>query len=290
MQLIKPRLLSSLLILILGLYNSSSYAAQTQQQRIITTNAGATEMVFALGLQDQLIAVDVTSVLPKTFQAKQDIANIGYHRNLSAEGLLSLRPTVLIGGPHMGPEKTLSTLKQTKVNIIQLTQAQTAADLSANLQQLKQALALPKGLLAIEKSLADNLQQLRHKPLKQKKVAFLLAMDASKLRLAGQGTSADALIQLMGGDNIAQFNNYQTVSAEALLALRPDIILIGGRGSDDKTNLLNNNPSLKLTPAGQKDKIIGFNAGSLVAGLSIRAVQQALDLQQQLQNPALSAK
>ena len=78
-----------------------------EPKRLVSADAGATNMIVALGLADSLVAVDVTS------PASGDLAElprIGYHRNLSAEGLLSLSPTHLVGTDHMGPDTTLSVL------------------------------------------------------------------------------------------------------------------------------------------------------------------------------------
>lgn len=69
-------------------------------------------------------------------------------------------------------------------------------------------------------------------PLTNQRVAFLFSMDPSKLRLTGTGTSGEAFIDLTQAQNVADFNNYQNVSSESLLALAPDIIIVAG--SDPK--------------------------------------------------------
>ncbi len=94
-----------------------------QPMRVISTDAGITELMFALGLDKQLVAVDVTSQLPPDYPK---LANIGYHRTLSAEGLLSLNPTIVIGSEHTGPENVLMALKQAKVQFVSLNSAKTS--------------------------------------------------------------------------------------------------------------------------------------------------------------------
>lgn len=103
------RLLASVLFLFCANHLSAA-------ERVISAGSSVTELIFALGGQDQLIAVDVTSNEPRT----RELPQVGYHRQLSAEGLLALNPTQLIGSDEMGPESTLRQLRSAdvKVNII----------------------------------------------------------------------------------------------------------------------------------------------------------------------------
>ena len=83
--------------------------AQTDSNtaRVISAGAAITEIINALGAEQQLIAVDVTS---KTLVA-DNIPKVGYHRQLSAESLIALAPTRIIGSDEMGPPKTLTLLR-----------------------------------------------------------------------------------------------------------------------------------------------------------------------------------
>ena len=108
-----------------------------EPKRLVSADAGATNMIVALGLADSLVAVDVTS------PASGDLAElprIGYHRNLSAEGLLSLSPTHLVGTDHMGPDTTLSVLEGAGVELIRLPAAYSLPALKSNLQAMAEAL------------------------------------------------------------------------------------------------------------------------------------------------------
>ena len=73
--------------------------AQSRLPRLITAGGGITEIAYLLGAQDQLVGTDTTSLYPA---AALKTAKVGYMRQLSAEGLLSLKPDAMIattGGP-----------------------------------------------------------------------------------------------------------------------------------------------------------------------------------------------
>ena len=250
--------------------------ALSEEQRLISTDAGATELIFSLGLDKQLVAIDVTSHLPK---GHKELPNIGYHRNLSAEGLLSLQPTAVIGSEFMGPPPVIGALQQAKVQLVRLPGAKNSEQLRSNITELASALNQQKRGEHLLQEVDEQLSALKNLPLENKKIAFLLSMDTAKLRLAGQGSSGVALIDLLGGKSVANFNNYQTVSAESLMAMQPDIILVAGKNQQTAADeLLKDNPILLHSPAGLNGRIIAVDGSTLVAGLSVSAIEEALRL------------
>lgn len=283
--MIKRSLTSLAMAMIFSLSLSSSIAL-SDEQRLISTDAGATELIFSLGLEQSLVAVDVTSQLPK---GHQPLPNIGYHRNLSAEGLLSLEPSAVIGSEFMGPPPTVNALQQARVQLVRLPGAKTSTQLRNNIRDLAAALDQNKRGEQLLKHLDEQLNALEKSPLGGQKIAFLLSMDTAKLRLAGSGSSGAALINLLSGDNVAEFKNYQTVSAESLMAMQPDIILVAGKNTTTAVDdLLKVNPILLHSPAGLNGRIIAVDGSTLVAGLSVSAVDEALRLATQLRAQAIN--
>lgn len=247
----------------------------TAAERIVSTDAAATELLVALGLSQHIVAVDVTSQPPRP-----DVARVGYHRNLSAEGLLSLNPDLVVGSEHMGPPVVVTALQQANITTLQLPSPANAGQLAANIENLCQAVnADPSDLLAQLQNQLDNLGQ---QPLEQERMVFLLAMDASKLRVAGQGSGGQAFIELMGALNAANHTNYQTLSDESLLALEPTTLLIASSDQASFDALLAQHPLLAHTPAGKKQRLLRVDASALVAGLSLAAVAQAEQIHRQL--------
>ena len=110
------------MLLMLTMLSIAINVTATPTHRIISTDASVTNLLFDFGMQDNLIAVDVTSQLPKGFKS---LPNVGYHRNLSAEGLLSLKPSIVIGSDLMGPDNVIQALNQAEVPFLQLPIAKT---------------------------------------------------------------------------------------------------------------------------------------------------------------------
>lgn len=251
-------------------------AAPDQPLRIISTDAGATELILALGAGDHLIAVDITTRLPAGFRS---LPSVGYHRNLSAEGLLALTPTLVAGSDHIGPDVVVRALHQAGVTVLQLPTAHTPEQLSANLRTLAEALGMATETQSLLEQLKQKLAYLKQHPLTDLRTAFLLDTEPGKLRLAGSNTAGSALLQLLGSANVAAYDNYRTISAEALLALRPEIILIAAQDPEqDTARLMRTQPMLAHTPAGHERLILGVDGNSLVAGLSLAAIDEAVRL------------
>lgn len=255
-------------------------SAKADNNRIISTDGFVTELLFALKADQDLVAVDVTSHLPEGYRK---LANIGYHRTLSAEGILSLQPTQVIGSEFMGPKAVISALEQARVDLIQLPSALTPQQLRSNVNHLAKALSEQAQGEILISQIDNQLKRLQKNKLANKRIAFLLSMEPDKPRLAGANTSGDALIRLLGGSNVANFENYRNISAESLLTLKPDILLVAGRQQDSAVSeLLSTNPVLKHTPAGKSSNILAVNGSTLIAGLSIAALDEALKLTEQI--------
>lgn len=275
------------LLTIIFILGSAISAHAVTSERLVSTDGFVTDLLFSLGADEHLVAVDVTSQLPKGYRS---LANIGYHRTLSAEGLLKLKPTKVIGSEHMGPKTVLSALKSANVKVTQLPVAYSVAQLTHNISTLaslvsKQAQA--KQLLA---EISRDLAELKRRPMENKRIAVVLSMDPQKLRLAGKGTSGNAFVSLLQGKNVANFKNFQTISAESLLSLQPELIVVIGRNKVDAVNeLMSIYPILRNTPAGLNSMIVSVEGGALIAGLSPAAIAEALAVTRTLRGHEYSA-
>src|SRR5262245_24297968 len=68
------------------------------------------EIIFALGAQDKVVGVDLSSTYPPEIK---NVTTVGYHRALSAEGILSLHPTAILSDDNnMGPPQVVDQIKQ----------------------------------------------------------------------------------------------------------------------------------------------------------------------------------
>lgn len=250
--------------------------SEAEVNRIVSVGGSISEWVIALDGENKLVGVDTTSLYPKQLT---QLPKVGYQRQLSAEGVASLKPEILLGTNEMGPPNVLEQIKTLGIKVEVLSN-------KADLETVKHNLLVIGDLLGKEpqaKILYDNYQaelakytsQVAQVQNKQAKPNVLLAIGFSgNLLAAGQETTGDWLINKAGGNNVVTFNSYKVLANEALVALNPDIILLANTGGvTDKelvANLIKTNPSLQLTKAVQQNKVIMLDASLLVAGLGPR--------------------
>ena len=245
------------------------------QERIISIGPATTELILALGGEQSLVATDISSVEPK------NLPRVGYHRALSAEGILSLAPTRLIGSDEMGPPPALDQLRRAGVAVSVLETAPTLANLNQRIDTLAKLLNDPAAGATLKAEIQTQTDQLaaqakQNKPLK---VAFLLLHKGQPTSIAGGNTTASALLTLAGGINpVDQLSDYKPVSAEALIKLQPDLVLVSGRDwqqYQDPQTVLAQVPALAATPAGKNRAIHAIDGHALQGGLSLTSLQQA---------------
>lgn len=270
--LLKPNALLAVFCIVIASLLPLAHAEENT--RIATVDGNATEIIKALGYNKYIVAADVTS---QGILKDHPNKNLGYHRTLSTEGLLEVAPTVVIGSHHMGPEKVIQTLKQTQIELIQLTSPQTVEQLINNIKQLGQHWqdnVKTKTLISEIEQQHLRIQQLTPT---QKSMVFLFDMGDRGLSQAGTDTAGGALVNLLNGNNISRQGSYKPISMEALLAQNPDIILIGQQSDAlaDISAILTQYPLLGHSKAAKQGRIIPVNAATLIAGLSIGALNEA---------------
>ncbi|WP_257281205.1 MULTISPECIES: hemin ABC transporter substrate-binding protein [unclassified Endozoicomonas] len=250
------------------------------EKRIISAGSGITEIIYALGAGDQLVAVDLTSNYPPQVNK---LPKLGYHKQLSAEGILALQPDMLIGTDDMGPETTLTQLEMAGLEVESYATKYSAESIHQRIRSLATLLDKEKEGKALWRAIDSDLKAAREiadgkdKP----RVLFLLAMEGRNPSVSGAGTEANALIKLAGGFNPAeaQFNSYKPLSNESLLTLAPDVIIYSDRGRGfTMEQLLDSQPVLKQTPAGKNARVIPVDGRLLLGGLGPRTGETALSL------------
>jgi len=248
-------------------------------ERIISAGAAITELIYALDAQEQLAAVDITS----KSMVDSSVPTLGYHRQLSAESLIALNPTRILGSNEMGPKATLDLIKQSGIEVDILNSGETIGDLLVRIEEI--------GQLTNKETEADQLQaDIRQKvaavkanlakQTEHKKVLFLMIHDGRPANVAGRNTTADTVIRLAGAINPAAnaVESYKPISTEAIVEMQPDIILISSRtlstiGSPDK--LLEKMPLLVATPAGQNKALATIDGTALIGGLGLKSLNEA---------------
>lgn len=270
------RKISAILILICCF--CSCYAATPK--RIITLGAALTETVDALGLGERIVAVDVTSIYP-AYAAK--LPRVSQNRVLSAEGILSFSPDLVLA-----PEGDISRaiefqLKSAGIKIITIKQEYSAKGAYLFIRTVAAALDVkPKGEALVKKLEAELVQAFAtvKKNPKHPKVLFVYARGTGTMMVAGKDTNMDAIITLAGGKNAAQgFKQYKPYTTEAMVNSNPDVILMFDFGykSLGGINSILKMPGVGLTGAGKNKRIVQMD-GELLIGFSVRLTQAIKEL------------
>jgi iron complex transport system substrate-binding protein len=252
-------------------------------ERIVAAGGAVTEILYALGLQDRIVGVDTTSLFP--LEALKDKPNVGYVRALSAEGVLSLRPTVVITIPNAGPPDTLKLIGEAGVRIVQTPDDHSAEGVIAKVREVGKLTGASVQADTLVSSIQKQffaLQQSRAVLGKPRRVLFVLAIQNGRPMVGGHNSAADAIIKLAGGINAATaIEGYKPMTDEAVIAAAPDVILMMNRGNHAASTDVFALPSFSATPAAANKALIVMD-GLYLLGFGPRTADAARDLMKAL--------
>lgn len=276
------RILSAVLLL----FTLPVHAADAPT-RVVSVGGAMTEIVYALDAGDLLVAADTTSYYPPEAAA---LPKVGYVRALSAEGVLSLTPDLVILSAEAGPPLVIEQLERAGVSLLKIDTARNVEDVKAHIATVATALDREAEGAALIARIATAEADLKARIAAQgepKRVLFILQHGGGAPMVAGRDTAADSIIRLAGAVNaVDDYAGYKPLSPESATALAPDVILVTDQGLEQgggKEAILAT-PGLSLTPAGQNGRLISMDA-LLLLGFGPRAVDAALALQEQLATP-----
>lgn len=253
--------------------------------RITVAGGSITEILFMLEMEKNIVAVDTTSNYPAI---AKDMPSIGYVRNVSAEGVLSLTPTVIIGEHDMGPPETLAQLKNSGIEHFVVEEVHTSEGIidkflcvARIIGRETMAREIVQEKLLVEINLLGKLIAKRAGP--PPRVLFVLSMRSGSPIVGGQGVSADGFISMFGGVNSVKFAGWKPVGPEAIISADPDMIVITQRGLTNYGTLqeFKNHPYLRLTKAAKNNNILTMD-GMEMLGFGPRTIDAAVAVAKQL--------
>ena len=214
--------------------------ASTGPQRIVCIGEEYNEMIYALGAQANLVGVDYSSIYPPQIR---NLPTVGYHRALSAEGILSLHPTLIIDDNNIGPDNVVRQLQAlhvpmktfhakddsiagAKVLLMEMGsffhKEQRAKQLCAQIDSEMAAAAI-----AVKKYHTTPRVAVIH--FGRASNIYLLVGNGGR----GDGATVGKMIQLAGGTMaLQQGGMVRMVSPEIIAKLNPQVILMTQYGYD----------------------------------------------------------
>lgn len=243
--------------------------------RIVPLDGDIAEVIFTLGLTKNVVGVDTSATYPAKTVAK--LPKIGYQSQLSAEGILSLKPTVVVGSTDAGPPAVIQQLRDAGVTVVIIPRY---VDLDAGAEKLRavgKALGVPKRGEKLAKQVEQQIAVAKKEAAKatsKPRVAFLYVRGSQVQMIGGKGSGADAMIEAAGGIDAGSalgIQGFKPLTAESLVAAQPDVLLLlsGGLQSVGGIDGLLKLPGVAQTPAGKARRVLAYD-DQLLLGLGPR--------------------
>ncbi|MBX4336081.1 heme/hemin ABC transporter substrate-binding protein [Bartonella raoultii] len=267
MLIILLQRLSSLFMLLSLIFFSQQVIAEptthfSENARIVSIGGSLTEIVYALGAQDQLVARDSTSVYP---QEALKLPVLGYMRTLSPEGVLSLAPEGILLVEGSGPPSTIDILKKTSIPIVIIPENYSRESVIEKIRLVGKAIhreaQAAELIKKVSRDFVDN-DALLAKVTKPKRVLLVISVQNGRVMASGTDTAADGMIKLSGGINaVTDYKGYKLLNGEALLKADPEVILLikHGKKSNNLEKILAI-PAVQATTAAKNHAIKQMDA------------------------------
>jgi len=209
-------------------------------QRIVCIGQAYNEIIYALGAQANLVGVDYSSTFPPEIKK---LPTVGYHRALSAEGILSLHPTVIIEDNNIGPDNVVRQLQalrvpmkafQAKNDSVAGTEA-LLREMGAFFHKEKRAEEL---CARIDRGMAEAAAAVKAYKTTPRVAVIHFGRASNVYLLVGNGGGGDAstagkMVELAGGQMAIQQRGMQRMASPEIIAkCNPEVILMTEYGFD----------------------------------------------------------
>lgn len=263
-------------------------AEEPDTSRVVVAGGGLTATLYALGVEEHIVAVDTTSRWPPAARKKP---TVGYMRALSAEGVLSMLPTLVLTTNEVGPKRVLRLIEAAGVPVLQLPAPRSAEDVRQTIRRLADLFEVETCGAAVIEQINESLAEARavvEQYEQHPRVLFVLST-SGQLLAAGRNTAANAMIELAGGRNVTDYSGYKPLTPEAAVALAPDVILTGDHVIEalGSREALLSRPALALTPAGRHGQLVVMDSLRLL-GFGPRLGETVAMLARRLHEPSSS--
>ncbi|MEE4154759.1 MAG: ABC transporter substrate-binding protein [Erythrobacter sp.] len=249
-----------ILALLLAFLVASCAAEQEQEPigRIVTIGGDMTEIVFALGAGDRIVAADDRSFYPEQVNA---IPKVGYLRRLSAEGVLATDPDLVLISGAAGPEAALEQIRGVGIEIVEMPEVYSLEGLMEKVRRVAEAIGKVEAGEELVAKIEAEWQSAQAEIARfdaPPRALFFTMLREGVPQAAGTDTAAHGVIELLGGTNLfASQSGYTPISTEAAVAADPDIILVMTHDAGQNGGLdgIVASPAIGLTEAVQAGRV-----------------------------------
>ncbi|MFF8834818.1 hemin ABC transporter substrate-binding protein [Streptomyces sp. NPDC015130] len=238
--------------------------------RIVPLSGSLNEIVFTLGLGGKVVARDITA----TFEQAAGLPVVTRAHDVSAESVLSLRPTVVLAESTTGPAEAVAQIRDAGIPLVVVKPAKELADVGTRIDAVAAALGVRDSGTALKDRTEQRIDAARNgvPALPEKpRVAFLYVRgSAAVYLLGGAGSGASSLLEAAGavdaGKESGLTKDFTPLTSEALAQAAPDAILVMRKGLESVGGVdgLVKLPGVAQTPAGAGRRVVSVDDGVLL--------------------------
>ena len=236
----------------------------TSAARIVTLSGDFSEIVWELGLGENLVGVDLSSDFPP--EAMRSKPKVGVEFRLFAEPILDLEPTVVLGDVDARPPEVVEQVRDAGVPVVIFPRLVGIDAPAAKIRLVAEVLGAPapgEELAArVQGEIDEALARVAEAESRPKAAVVYIATEDQVLML-GRDTVFEGLLEALGAEDVgpaAGAEAFVPLSAEAIAAAAPDVIITAERGFEDRGGLEGflELPGLAQTPAGGSGRILVY--------------------------------
>jgi iron complex transport system substrate-binding protein len=274
----------------LAVLGSPLRAQDYDASRIVAIGGSVTEIIYALGEEERLIARDTTSVFP---EAALELPDVGYIRQLSPEGVISVDPSLIIALEGSGPPEAVEVLEKASIPMVTVPDRYDREGILEKIRIVGDVLDVEDKAAALTADTDADLkaaEQATADIAERKKVLFVLSLQGGRILASGTNSAADGIISMAGGVNaVTEYEGYKQLTDEAVIEAAPEVILAMDRGGDHETqaNDLLAHPAIAATPAAKTGSVVRMD-GAYLLGFGPRTAAAVRDLSAALYGDALA--
>ena len=267
----KNRLIPLLLLLSMGCGRFGNKETDAKKDiRVVCISKHLTEMMFALGKGHDIVACDLTSTYPDSAKL---LPTVGYHRALNPEGIISMKPDLVIHSNDIGPANVIPQIEKVGLKIQTFGAANTYDSAKIVLMELARYFGAEARADSIINKMDADMQkvELMQKLVKDTPKVMIIHYGQANNNffvMSGRRGAADKMIAYAGGKSaIYDAKGARQLSAEAIAAANPDIIIATNFGYDKMGGTIDGFktvPGVALTNAAKNGKIYRFEEHDLV--------------------------
>lgn len=242
--------------------------APHDNSRVVCVSKQLNEIIYAIGAQNHLVGRDLTSVFPPEIKK---LPSVGYHRLLSAEGIISLHPSVLFHDGNVAPAAVMTQLAKVGIPLREFPDAHTIDETKSLIRMLATELGVPGRADSVCARLDADMKRAETERAAYtdhpRVIVVHYGQQMNNYLVVGRQSTASQMIEWAGGTNVIGVDRgMRPLSPELIAQAQPDVILATDFGFDKAGGVENFKrlPGIALTPAAKSGRIYRVEEHDLI--------------------------